>query len=804
VRSRVLARLVVFILLGAGADAALARTASAESGSIKVAFLNIQSGKGEPGLSGRVQQFADTANCTDPTQPLNGWGVGFVQQAIVSALRDDPSVIALGLAEAWTSVCGSPANVRALLGWAASTPSRNGVALVARYGFDGPEVWQQLDTSLNTNPADTMWVVRVPVCVDAACSSSIPVYAAHWYGVGSYKRQTYDKQAQQTVDFMKQTAGAGPHVLVGDLNAWEGSSKVCAQNPINAGVGKLRSAGYIDAWPRIHGSAEGFTGMTNRSGCGTPVGYTWKRIDYAWSSPGYDPLDITRFAMPGVPGDPAPSDHYGIIATYGRPGAPAVDELPPSVQLVSPAQDETTTGGLTFDVHATDNFGVDRVEIIEDGAVIHALTAAPYRLTCGMTRSEGQHTFQARAVDTSGNVAVSAMHTVTVSLPTFPESGPKPPASGTIVLHARRAPVVAGTWQIVEDATAAGGARVWQPDASVPKLTTAAAAPAHYFELTFTPAAGTPYRLWLRGRADRDAWTNDSVFVQFSGSVTSGGAPAFRIGTTAATVVSIEPASKAGVAGWGWEDNGYGTLGPLVYFDGQPQTIRIQAREDGISIDQIVLSPDTYLSAAPGAQKHDATILAETAAPAPAPVKEIVMRASTASTFAGTWRRIDDLTAADGVAVGELDARAAKVLTASSAPANYVELTFQADANRPYRLWMRARAERNAFTNDSAFVQFSGAVDPDGRPVYRIGTTDATVIVLEEDQGMGLAGWGWADNGWGAGVLGPEIRFETTGPQTLRIQTREDGLRFDQIVLSAEQYLTDAPGPTKNDTTILK
>jgi hypothetical protein len=38
-------------------------------------------------------------------------------------------------------------------------------------------------------------------------------------------------------------------------------------------------------------------------------------------------------------------------------------------------------------------------------------------------------------------------------------------------------------------------------------------------------------------------------------------------------------------------------------------TIRVQVREDGIGIDQIVLSPDTYFSAAPGALKNDTTIL---------------------------------------------------------------------------------------------------------------------------------------------------------------------------------------------------
>ena len=47
------------------------------------------------------------------------------------------------------------------------------------------------------------------------------------------------------------------------------------------------------------------------------------------------------------------------------------------------------------------------------------------------------------------------------------------------------------------------------------------------------------------------------------------------------------------------------------------------------------------------------------------------------------------------------------------------------------------------------------------------------------------------------------IRFPAGGQQRIRLQTREDGLSIDQIVLSAEKYLTSRPGPAKNDTTIL-
>ena len=183
---------------------------------------------------------------------------------------------------------------------------------------------------------------------------------------------------------------------------------------------------------------------------------------------------------------------------------------------------------------------------------------------------------------------------------------------GDIVLYGGHASVVRGKWQVLPDSTAAGGSRIGTTDAGV-KLT-ASASPADYFELTFNANPGVPYRLWIRGKAQSNAWANDSAFVQFSDSATSSGAATYRIGTSSSTTVTIEDCSGCGVSGWGWNDNGYGTgvLGPLIYFSGSGEhRIRVQMREDGLSIDQIVLSPSTFLSRAPGATKNDGTILQE-------------------------------------------------------------------------------------------------------------------------------------------------------------------------------------------------
>ena len=165
-------------------------------------------------------------------------------------------------------------------------------------------------------------------------------------------------------------------------------------------------------------------------------------------------------------------------------------------------------------------------------------------------------------------------------------------------------------WTVVNDASAAGGRRLRHPDAGAAKVTAALPSPASYFDLMFDAQAGVPYRLWVRGQADRNYWGNDSVFVQFSGSVTANGAATYRIGTSSAAEVNLEDCSGCGLSGWGWQDNGYGGMGGPIYFATTgPQRLRVQTREDGFSIDELVLSSSRYLAQSPGALKNDTTIV---------------------------------------------------------------------------------------------------------------------------------------------------------------------------------------------------
>jgi hypothetical protein len=188
-------------------------------------------------------------------------------------------------------------------------------------------------------------------------------------------------------------------------------------------------------------------------------------------------------------------------------------------------------------------------------------------------------------------------------------STPTSPAGGDAVIHAAHAVSVQGAWQFVDDATAASGRRLWHPDQGLRYA--AVPTPVHYFEVTAWVEAGKPYRVWLRGKAQNNLNVNDAASLQFSSSVDRG-APAYRIGTYHAIRIGIEACAGCGLADWGWQTTLWTPtmLGPTVTFaQSGLETIRVLTYEDGLSIDQIVLSPSTYLTNAPGAPKQDATIL---------------------------------------------------------------------------------------------------------------------------------------------------------------------------------------------------
>src|SRR5262249_32961917 len=85
------------------------------------------------------------------------------------------------------------------------------------------------------------------------------------------------------------------------------------------------------------------------------------------------------------------------------------------------------------------------------------------------------------------------------------------------------------------------------------------------------------------------------------------------------------------------------------------------------------------------------------------------------------------------------NAGAPKLAEPLANPTDYFEMGFLADPTQEYKLWIRLKAEDDNWANDSVFVQFTGAKDAAGNPIYQIGTTSPLAVNLEECSG---SGWG--------------------------------------------------------------
>ncbi len=268
-----------------------------------------------------------------------------------------------------------------------------------------------------------------------------------------------------------------------------------------------------------------------------------------------------------------------------------------------------------------DEFGEDYLTLVATGSDpdAHALTYV-WRDHSGTVVSNtryvyiypalppGTYTFTVTASDGRGASASSSI-TLTIT-----------PVKEIVVWAADGWPQ--GTrWTQIADASAAGGIRAYNPNQGQPKVTAPLANPASYYAIGFIADPTQTYKLWIRLKADGNASGNDSVWVQFSGSTDAAGNPAYRQGTTSGLAVNLEECSGCGESGWGWEDDGWGSVNTngvtLRFPDGAYHQIFIQQREDGVSIDQVVLSSEKYATARPGSAKNDATILARTYVPNP-------------------------------------------------------------------------------------------------------------------------------------------------------------------------------------------
>jgi acid phosphatase len=225
-------------------------------------------------------------------------------------------------------------------------------------------------------------------------------------------------------------------------------------------------------------------------------------------------------------------------------------------------------------------------------------------------------------------------------------------AAPDVVLYASDVTTTHGGWSLAADSSAAGGQMMTSALSAATATSAPLAAPADYFEATFNASAATPYHVWIRLRATSNSKWSDSLWAQFSDATTASGAAVYGIGTTSGLLVNLATDSTgASDVGWGWQDGAYWLtqLSVLQFATSGAHTIRVQTREAGVQVDQIVLSPSTYLTQSPGQVSGDTTIVPKPGTGAP-PSSGLSPYSGTPASVPGTIQAANFDNGGEGVA----------------------------------------------------------------------------------------------------------------------------------------------------------
>jgi regulation of enolase protein 1 (concanavalin A-like superfamily) len=180
----------------------------------------------------------------------------------------------------------------------------------------------------------------------------------------------------------------------------------------------------------------------------------------------------------------------------------------------------------------------------------------------------------------------------------------------------------------------------------------------------------------------------------------------------------------------------------------------------------------------------------------------------------GQWGLVSDASSPNSVKLATPAGGNAITANALATPADYVDVPFTATAGTPYTLWVRLEGTTNTKASDSAWVQFSDAqLNGTNTSAYPINSTAGLLLNLATDSsGSSVHGFGWVNGAYWL-TQQATVTFPTTGTHTIRIQVREYGVAFDQVVLSPTTYFnpsascpnscSGAPGPVDNDMTIV-
>jgi PKD repeat protein len=276
-----------------------------------------------------------------------------------------------------------------------------------------------------------------------------------------------------------------------------------------------------------------------------------------------------------------------------------------------------SAGASTSDLGGTNYFSALPIwlKLVRSGSTISGYASRDGASWTGMGTTTLSATNPTAGLAVTSNdttvLNVSTFDHVTVTTSSTSSTSTAVPTSDVVIYASDISPnSVHGMWTLSASSSAANGVKLTTPDAGV-RFLDPLPAPDDYVDVAFSAAANTQYTIWLRLRSLNDSKSNDSLWVQFSDAEVNG-QPVYRINTDSALMVVLSTdVSGSSSYRWGWANTAYWlTQATTVTFDKSgTHTLRLQVREDGVQVDQIVLSPSTYIASPPGSALDDNTIV---------------------------------------------------------------------------------------------------------------------------------------------------------------------------------------------------
>jgi chitinase len=125
------------------------------------------------------------------------------------------------------------------------------------------------------------------------------------------------------------------------------------------------------------------------------------------------------------------------------------DSISPAAAVTAPANNATVSGTVAITASASDNVGVSRLELYENGVLLYVTNIAPYSFNWNTASvANGSYVLTAKAYDTSGNIGQSPAVTIVVNNPVPDATAPSISLSAPV-----NGAVVSGTVNIAANAT---------------------------------------------------------------------------------------------------------------------------------------------------------------------------------------------------------------------------------------------------------------------------------------------------------------------------------------------------------------